>query len=234
VAFFLNAGQDTTAHIDIDHYPDTCPICHVAGSMQKHVAYVRNSEQVGSEKAQIVLQCPKLDCRKFFIAYYVISTVNGSTFGTRYSHSKPKNYQGTNFPEHIRNISSEFIAIYNQAEKSEADGLDKIAGVGYRKSFVFLIKDYLISKAADEAAIDAIKSKNLGACINDDISNDNIKTVASRATWLGNDETHYSRVWTDRDINDLKQLINLSVYWIDSEIITTSLVQDMPIPNKSS
>lgn len=231
---YLNAGQDTTAHIDIDRLPDTCPICHSAGTMQVHASYVRTSEQEASEKAQIALQCPKQDCRKFFVAYYSISSQTGSSFVARYSHSKPQNYAGTDFPENIVNISPEFITIYNQAEKAEADGLDKIAGVGYRKSFEFLIKDYLISKAANEAAIDKIKAKALGSCIAQDINNENIKTVASRATWLGNDETHYSRIWTDRDINDLKQLIKLSVYWIDSEVMTNSLVQEMPNPNQNT
>jgi hypothetical protein len=234
IGLYLNAGQDVQAHIDINRLPDTCPICHSAGAMKVHSSYVRTSERQTNEKLQITLQCPKQDCRKFFIAYYSLNSQTGSTFSAQYSHSKPQNYAGTDFPENIVNISSEFITIYNQAEKAEADGLDKIAGVGYRKSFEFLIKDYLISKAADEVAIDAIKAKALGNCISQDISNDNIKTVAARATWLGNDETHYSRIWTDRDIDDLKQLIKLSVYWIDSEIMTSNLIQEMPNPNQSA
>lgn len=232
-AQYLNSGQDVNANVNIDHFPDTCPICHTAGTMQSYSAYIKPQGNDTRESVQVILQCPKLDCRKYFIAYFHISSQASNNFSAKYSHSKPQNYIGSTFPENINTVSPEFIAIYNQAEKAEGDGLDKIAGVGYRKSFEFLIKDYLISKAADEAAIDTIKAKNLGACISQDISNDNVKTVAARATWLGNDETHYSRIWTDRDINDLKQLINLSVYWIDSEIITSNLVQEMPSPNQS-
>lgn len=233
-SLYLNAGQDTSATLDVDHLPDTCPICQSAGAMQQHAGYVRTSETETSEKVQLVLQCPKLDCRKFFIAFYAITHQSGSNFNARYAHSKPQNYVGSTFPNNVSNISPEFVTIYNQAEKAEADGLDKIAGVGYRKSFEFLIKDYLISKAADDTTIDAIKAKALGNCISQDISNDNIKTVASRATWLGNDETHYSRIWNDRDINDLKQLIKLSVYWIDSEVMTNNLVQEMPNPKQNT
>lgn len=226
---YFSSGQDISAQLEIDHYPDTCPICHSAGSMQMHTAYILREGDV-NEHVQVTLQCPKQNCRKIFIAYYKVTSyqVTGHRFTAVYSHSKPRNYAGTSFPENIADISPEFISIYNQAEKAEADGLDRIAGVGYRKSFEFLIKDYLISKADNDNAIDTIKTKSLGSCINQDIGNENIKTVASRATWLGNDETHYSRVWSDRDINDLKSLINLSVYWIDSEIITSNLIQEMP------
>jgi len=70
----------------------------------------------------------------------------------------------------------------------------EICGVGYRKSLEFLIKDYLIGRAPEgegqAAAVEAIKKKFLGTCIKEDIEDANIKLVAQRATWLGNDETH--------------------------------------------
>lgn len=47
------------------------------------------------------------------------------------------------------------------------------------------------------------------------IDNLQLKIVASRATWLGNDQTHYEQKYTDNDINDLKRLIKLSVNWIE-------------------
>ena len=67
----------------------------------------------------------------------------------------------------------------------------QICGTGYRKSLEFLIKDYLISTLPEDQH-EAIKNKFLNNCIRDNISNINIKTVASRAVWLGNDETHYT------------------------------------------
>ena len=58
----------------------------------------------------------------------------------------------------------------------------------------------------------------LGSCINK-IDNSSIKELARCATWLGNDETHYIRKWEDRDIHDLKNLIDLTcqyITWIPS------------------
>lgn len=80
-------------------------------------------------------------------------------------------------------------------------------------------KDYLISTLPEDQH-EAIKNKFLNNCIRDNISNINIKTVASRAVWLGNDETHYTRKWEDKDINDLKSIIELTLHWIESEIRT--------------
>ena len=59
-----------------------------------------------------------------------------------------------------------------------------------------------------------------------------IKEVAKRAAWLGNDETHYVRIWEEKDVSDLKQLINLTVRWIENEIETRQLLENMPDSKK--
>ena len=83
--------------------------------------------------------------------------------------------------------------------------------MGYRKALEFLIKDYLISLHLDKE--EEFRKAALGNCINK-IDNSSIKELARRATWLGNDETHYIRKWEDRDIHDLKNLIDLSYQYI--------------------
>lgn len=102
-------------------------------------------------------------------------------------------------------------------------------GVGYRKALEFLIKDYLISKETDAQKIGKIKNQFLGNCIQEDVQDRNIKEVAKRAVWLGNDETHYTRVWAGKDVNNLKQLIELTVRWIENEIETERVLQEMTI-----
>jgi hypothetical protein len=57
-------------------------------------------------------------------------------------------------------------------------------------------------------------------------------TVASRAAWLGNDETHYLRTWEDKDLTDLKKLIELTVQWIEIEELARDVVVDMLEPVK--
>ena len=50
----------------------------------------------------------------------------------------------------------------------------------------------------------------------------------SRAnTWLGNDETHYIRRWQDKQINDLKRLIQLTINWIHNTLLPKKYLEDM-------
>ena len=107
-----------------------------------------------------------------------------------------------------------------------------MCGVGYRKALEFLIKDYLIRKHPKDEA--AIKAKPLGRCIDDDVEDPKTKAVAKRATWLGNDETHYRRLWLDKDLSDLKRLIELVLYWIEAEHLTEEAFQSMPDPSYPS
>jgi len=67
----------------------------------------------------------------------------------------------------------------------------------------------------------------LGNCIKGKVNDPNIKTCAERATWLGNDETHYVRTWNGHDIQDLKRLIKLTVNWISNEILTENYSAEM-------
>jgi hypothetical protein len=54
------------------------------------------------------------------------------------------------------------------------------------------------------------------------------ESMAERATWLGNDETHYIRKWEDKDLQDMKRLITLTTYWIMSDQLTKAAVVAMP------
>lgn len=123
------------------------------------------------------------------------------------------------FSDYIINVSSKFVEIYNQAYAAECYSLNEIAGIGYRKSIEFLIKDFLSIGKTDEEK-EAVKTKALAQCISQDINNANLKIAASRAVWIGNDETHYIRKHTDKDITDLKRLIDLTVRWIEMECMT--------------
>jgi hypothetical protein len=103
-----------------------------------------------------------------------------------------------------------------------------VAGPGYRKALEFLIKDYLIFVEPDKA--DSIKPTALQNLIQNKITDVNLKTSAERATWLGNDETHYLRKWESQDIGDLKLLITLTVNWAENCILTSEFKIKMPKP----
>jgi hypothetical protein len=34
---------------------------------------------------------------------------------------------------------------------------------------------------------------------------------------LGNDETHYVREWADKDLQDLKRIIKVTLHWLEME-----------------
>jgi len=115
--------------------------------------------------------------------------------------------------------------IYNEAFQAEQYRLTQICGPGYRKALEFLIKDYAIKKHPTKEQ--TILKEQLMPCITN-YTIDNIKKVAKRAAWLGNDETHYIRKWENNDLQDLKKLVELTVHWIEMEELTKSLESDMP------
>ena len=84
----------------------------------------------------------------------------------------------------------------------------------------------------DETKKESIKKKFLINCIQDDVTDNRIKEVAKRAVWLGNDETHYNRKWADKDVSNLKQLIDLTIRWIENEVETKALLAEMQEPMK--
>ncbi len=57
-----------------------------------------------------------------------------------------------------------------------------------------------------------------------------IKLCASRAAWLGNDHSHYIKKWADKDLENLKDLIHLTVNWIDSALTTEKIKKEMSKP----
>ena len=93
--------------------------------------------------------------------------------------------------------------------------MNQICGIGYRKALEYLVKDYLCHKApADE---DAIKTEALGRSLQR-IEDSRIQALAQRATWIGNDETHYVKKHEDLDVATMKVFINAMVHFIDSDL----------------
>lgn len=209
-SIILTAYNDNTPTKQNVELANTCPICGVALSPDIISGVLIEYEYEEDSKVFLLNYCPK--CQECFISKHFFDAEFGD--GYLFSSSSPQTPFENDWGEIISDISPNFVKIYNQSVFAEASNLDQIAGVGYRKSLEFLIKDYLISKATDHSQIANIKNKFLGKCINEDIDNPQLKIVASRAAWLGNDQTHYEQLFDDKDISDLKRLIRLSVHWI--------------------
>lgn len=205
--------------------PDSCPICHIVQRPKLLDAF-----QTARDRIEIVFKCTSNSCNRLFISrIQLVYSQNRRDSSWLLRDSYPVHPRERSFESEIIEISPAFVEIYNQAKKAEENELNHVAGMGYRKSLEFLIKDFLIKFRKEEE--DKIKATFLGNCIKTYLT-DNIRRVAERATWLGNDETHYHRVWENKDISDLKKLIDLTVYYVSSEIQTQKIIEEMDKKNK--
>ena len=220
----ISASPVTTGlpriHFTIE-LPKVCPWCQTSFAHAPISAvhnFVSVNLTVSSEMdVACIFACPA--CANLFMGRYHSS---GAEIGiqSRSTHLitvYPNPKLRTSFDEKISVLSPKFVEIFHQAEIADQAGLNEICGIGYRKAIEFLIKDYLIRYNTDN--INKIKEMNIMQCINTYIEDPKIKTMASRTTWLGNDETHYVRKHTDRDLHDLKDFIMALVYFINIDLI---------------
>jgi len=213
-----NKFEGGTTNFTYDRVPTECPFCHKSITPRTYQAFQKN------KTLEIVYRCPDSKCGRIFTTVYQNEIVGGSWIYV-YKSSSVRTFIEKEFSNNVKELSNNFVEIFNQASKAESINLHHISGIGFRKALEFLIKDYLISKNPEKE--ENIKKKSLGKCIKDDIDNVNIKEMAKRATWLGNDETHYVRKWEDKDINDLKLLIKVTLHWIEMELLTDQYKNEM-------
>lgn len=200
VTFSSSAGSRRGV-IDL---PNECPWCY-SKIKPDIIAKNRYDSVVNTDEfvASILLECP--NCANHFHATYELNFINrnGSYIAEKLV-KKPVPKSSFDYPEEVNEISSEFKSIISQTTHAESLGLNHLAGIGYRKSIEFLVKDYLIRlKGFDR---DKTEKKSLGQCIND-IEDPRIKALAKAATWIGNDETHYTRRH-DKNIDDMKRFLH--------------------------
>lgn len=195
--------------------PSECPFCHK--SITPNFIFGYKNDRI----IEVFMSCPNHSCNKSFISYYQYN-------GEWIFNDKTTNGEllGRNFSSTINEISPAFTNIFNQAYSAEQLDLKEICGVGYRKALEFLIKDFAIKSNPEHK--EKIEKNLLGKCIEDYIDDIRIKNVAKRASWLGNDETHYIRKWEGKNLEDLKKLIDLTLHWIEIVLLTNSISDDMP------
>ena len=223
---YRNFDDNREDSMAVDSIPDFCPQCKRTGDQRR----LFGREIFSGSKQRLVsylYQCPSNICREIYAAYYrqIAGTSRFSLMKTdiiRYSMPQE-------FSDSIKEISPAFIKIYNQALAAEINNLDEISGCGYRRALEFLIKDYLKNfYSEDEIKKTEIENKFLSMCITEYINNDSIKNMAKRAAWLGNDQTHYIKIWEEHDIGDLKNIINLTASYINTELLAKKYTEQMP------
>lgn len=212
--------------ITFEDYPEECPCCH-SSILPLVKGNWNDTENNNYNKSFLFLQCPRPNCRICFsVQYTTTDNRKPEHYNFKFEKIVKENIYPFYYSEIINNVSNSFVVIYNQAYTAEQLNLSEIAGVGYRKALEFLIKDYLIQIKPDSK--DSIEKSLLMSCIAQFVDNNQIKSVAQRAVWLGNDETHYIKKWTTKTIDDLKILIQLTVRWIEMEKLTIHYEDEMP------
>ena len=188
--------------------PDQCPQCgyQISPVILPSCCIIPG----GSNEALYVavLWCPH--CLKPFIAYYKPSATKPILVA-------PRSLPSREFDPEISTLSPSFVEIYNQALAAETMDLRDIAGMGYRKALEFLLKDYLVMRFPGEKK--KICSEFLSRSI-ERLDSEKLRLTASRAAWLGNDFTHYTRKYEDYDIDDLKKYIRAALHWIMVDLTT--------------
>lgn len=225
----ISDPHDTLHYLQNYEEPDICPMCGKA--IKPEELYFRTFKGANNRIYLAALYLCK-SCYQVFTALHIKNSTSTST-SEAWSNYKliyigPRKYIQRTFDEHISVLSPSFTKIFNQAQEAETLGLDEIAGIGYRKALEFIIKDYLIHLTPEEA--EKIKHMELGNCIANKVQNERLKAVASRSAWLGNDQTHYTRRFENRDIKDMKNFIEAVLYWISMELITEDALSISPAP----
>lgn len=218
--------------LKFDKLPNSCPLCYTAFSINPYIPRVNivnqrdyYDSQHNAYPIQAIFRCPK--CFHLFISTYCRQPQGGYQFYL--INNSPCHPQKISFKKEIEELSPNFIEIYQQSNYAEKINLSQVAGCGYRKSLEFLVKDYCIKHLKKDKS--TIANKSLGLCIKEDLGCPNVKDCAERAAWIGNDETHYTKKWKEHDISTLKNLIELTQNWINTNILTDKF--KIELSNKS-
>jgi len=200
--------------------PNICPHCHIVNNPHEQW-YVVTHDTDGIPTVITAWKCSNDKCYRIFIANYKL---NGQEFKfNRFLNGLPK---GPDWPKPILDLKSgnpkvaeqgeqtRFIKTYLQSLVAENSGLDELAGMGYRKAIEYLVKDWAIQNKPEDRS--KIESSWLGAVINDYYSGD-LKEILERATWLGNDQAHYNKIFEEYDLDILKELIELIMVELDRQ-----------------
>lgn len=202
--------------------PNVCPHCHITIN-----PYHRwhSATQDADNKPTILTawQCSNDDCKKYFIVKYKDQGGREFIF-ERFLNGLPK---GPDWPKPIAELKngktindespedSRFIKIYLQSLEAEMHGLDELAGMGFRKAIEYLVKDWAIQNNPNDKD-KIIEDLWLGQVI-DEYYDGDLKDILERATWLGNDQSHYNKLFEEYDVEVLKELIDLIMVELDRQ-----------------
>jgi hypothetical protein len=230
IMFKINAlnvkGATIPISIDVEKI-DCCPICHKGIE-----PIIFNNYLIGEniDILQRLYRCPRNQCGRIFLANYY--RYSGGLY--KLNNLEPRQHKELLLPNLLKENFPNFCEIYEQAMIADEMNLKEITGIGLRKSLEFLIKDFVIknlkSDDADQKIINEVEKSFLGTCIEKYINDPTIKRRAKRAVWLGNDETHFFKKWPEKDLTDLKNLIEITISSIEAQLLDEKYQKEMEKP----
>jgi hypothetical protein len=172
-----------------------------------------------------VFNCANQDCHRIFVGVYknIGTQITANFHFWRFLDGFPKEPE---WPKPIQDLKSgskgaqdgsiptRFIKTYLQSLQAQQNGLEELAGMGFRKAIEYLVKDWAIQK--NPGRRDEIQKEWLGKVISDYYQGD-LKSILDRATWLGNDQAHYLKLFGEYDVEDMKELIGLIIVELDRQ-----------------
>ena len=216
---------------------DYCPVCHRNIEPVFLDDYL-NGDGLKSSMLQRLYRCPSNQCGSLFFACYdriwPPPQRSESYIFYIFQSLEPYRYEERTLPELIEDNFPTFCKIYKQTIRADEMGLSEISGMGLRKSLEFLIKKFIIRQLKNSNAkkeeIEKIKKLFLGKCIGNYIEDPKIKRGAERANWLGADETHFYRKWPEKDLEDLKNLMEMTISSINTKLLDEKYQKEMEEP----
>lgn len=190
--------------------PQKCPICHCKIFPKILSANKRYSDSENCNYCVAFFQCPS--CNKVYSASAKIEFEASSLFTSTCYFFPSSDASFTPFAPEIPELPQalkqdafkKFQSVYNDACAADSYGLHEVAGIGYRKCIEFLIKDFLLLTSPENEKEICDPKKTLMSLINKLITDPGLQEIAAKTTWLANDETHYTRLHTDKDLNDVR------------------------------
>lgn len=205
-------SKDILSSKFVDDYINECPHCNKG--IQAEILYQYSEDFDGTTYVDVMGKCPI--CKRIFWGKY------------NYEHSfdplgfpqfiepatyYPQKQTETAFSKEISTISKEFVKQYHQAETVEQLGISDVCGLAYRRAFEHLVKDFAVvlnPDKQDEILSDTKLSNVIANRLPEKYGIEEIKEIANRAWWLGNDYAHYTKHYVDKDISDLKECIDIT------------------------
>jgi hypothetical protein len=165
----MNYGHNNQSYFIAD--PNICPHCHVVNKPKRiWQEFTKDTDNILTFLS--AWSCANEKCSKVFVCMH--KDVSGSMSFKRFLNGLPK---GPNWPIPIIELKngnpkepskpeeSRFIKTYLQSLVAENSGLDELAGMGYRKSIEYLVKDWAIQNNPSDK--ETIENCWLGQVIKD-------------------------------------------------------------------